>query len=126
MGTELDVFPARRTTRWQNWNPDASQGQRFFRGDNPPSGAIINYYLAEAPAEGRGPDAGVKIRVDDADGNLVREWTERERVAGVNRANWNLSHEGPAPVALRSLGPERLLPPLRWWRPAGTAPAPTP
>ena len=98
MGTELDVFPARRTTRWQNWNPDASQGQRFFRGDNPPSGAIINYYLAEAPAEGRGPDAGVKIRVDDADGNLVREWTEREPVAGVNRANWNLSHEGPRPL----------------------------
>jgi hypothetical protein len=60
-------------------------GDNIFYGENPPDGAIIDYWLREA-------DAAPSIRVLDGNGSLVRELgptTER----GINRIVWDLRHE---------------------------------
>jgi photosystem II stability/assembly factor-like uncharacterized protein len=84
-------------------------------GDNPPDGAILNYYLKSAPS---GP---VTIGIYDSGGQLVREltsvpppsepepqlnipnyWIERPHplptAAGMNRAVWDLRYTRPAPI----------------------------
>ena len=50
-------------------------------GTNPPKGAVINYYLSEAP------EAAITLRIDDADGNEVKTFKsihadEEEKAAG--------------------------------------------
>ncbi len=87
----LFVFPARRATHWQQWGSDASAGQRTYRGENPPSGALLNFYLAEKPED------SVKVRITDSNGDLVQEMPVRQVHTGVNRVTWNLRHRGPTP-----------------------------
>jgi photosystem II stability/assembly factor-like uncharacterized protein len=66
-------------------------GDTPFAGDNPPNGAIVDYWLAAAidpDAEGEAP----ALTVHDASGELVRELratTDR----GINRVVWDLRHE---------------------------------
>ncbi len=87
----LHVFSSRLATNWQQWNSDASQGQRVFRGENPAAGAYINYWLAEDP------DGPVRVRISDAEGNEVQTFTHEDAKAGVNRALWTMRHSGPRP-----------------------------
>lgn len=89
---ELYLFPVNRATWWNSWNSDASQGQGEFEGDNPPDGAAIDFYLDEAP------EGAVTIRITDGDGELVQEFEHEDATAGVNRAYWNLRHQGPPPA----------------------------
>jgi photosystem II stability/assembly factor-like uncharacterized protein len=84
-------------------------------GLNPPLGAIVYYYLKNAPAKGQ----EITLEVLDAQGKLVRkysnipkkeaaqpgEWPEQEKAsdllpaeAGANRFNWNLRFESPVQV----------------------------
>ncbi|MFQ5536830.1 MAG: hypothetical protein ACE5GJ_05195 [Gemmatimonadota bacterium] len=86
------LFPIRTATHWQMTNPDASQGQRSYRADNPPAGAMIRFYL---PAEGE-EASGVEIR--DASGAMVVTLPVKEAHAGVNQVVWNLRHKGPDPI----------------------------
>ncbi len=90
--------------------------RRLPVGDNPPAGAVIDYYLATKPAAGE----EVTLEVLGADGKSVRrltnlrphdvieqpqEWTDREKmddvlpdVAGANRFVWDLRSESPAQI----------------------------
>jgi photosystem II stability/assembly factor-like uncharacterized protein len=76
-------------------------------GTNPPNGAVITYWLKEAPA---GP---LTLRVRDAAGRLVRELSSEPpatagpgptpeprlpKAAGMNRFVWNLRHTGARAV----------------------------
>ncbi len=63
------------------------RGDMSFRGENPPAGAIIDYYLREKP----GSDEDITITVHDQGGaeiNRVRPDTD----AGLNRVTWNLRY----------------------------------
>lgn len=65
----------------------AHTGNMFFAGENPPEGAIIDYWL--------GADAGdVEITVHDASGAQVAS-ARAGAEAGMNRALWNLRHGDP-------------------------------
>ncbi|MDH5759467.1 MAG: hypothetical protein OEZ65_07740 [Gemmatimonadota bacterium] len=86
------LFTVRRATRWQIANRDSNQGQRVFRGENPAQGAILRYYLSEAPA------APLKMTITDMRGQTVRTLRLRGAGAGVNEAEWDLRHEGPAAI----------------------------
>lgn len=88
---DMHFFPVRTATWWTQWNSDASQGQRSFRGQNPADGAWLNFWLGETP------DGPVKIKITDAAGDAVTEITHREPAEGFNRAIWNLRHAGPTP-----------------------------
>ena len=60
----------------------AHAGDMIFRGENPPNGAIVDYWLG---AEG----SAVALSVHDASGGLVQTLTPT-RARGVNRVVWNL------------------------------------
>lgn len=67
-------------------------------GQNPPNGAVIDFYLADAPEE----DEEIALEVLASDGSLVRRYStdpdadagdERlQAEAGMNRHVWNLRH----------------------------------
>ena len=92
--------------------PDAIE-RRGPVGDNPPMGAIIDYYFKEAPKE------EVKLEILDANGKLVRRFSSRQKkeaeqppewpdqikeittlpaAAGMNRYAWNLRWESPVKI----------------------------
>ncbi len=91
MSKDLHVFSARTATWWNNWNSDASQGQRVFYGENPAAGAYINFWLGEDP---EGP---VNVTIADSAGNTVQSFPVQDAKAGVNRAVWSLRQAGPQP-----------------------------
>jgi photosystem II stability/assembly factor-like uncharacterized protein len=64
----------------------AHTGDMFYRGENPPNGAIIDYWLGDAMDSG-----AVAITVLDASGQQVAS-VRPSRTAGINRAIWNLRH----------------------------------
>jgi photosystem II stability/assembly factor-like uncharacterized protein len=90
--------------------------RRLPVGDNPPAGAVIDYYLKAKPAE----NEVITLEVLTADGKLVRritnhrpsdgaeqpeEWTDREKpadqipdAAGANRFAWDLRWEDPEKI----------------------------
>ena len=90
--------------------------RRLPVGDNPPPGAIIDYYLPGKPAE----TDEIALEVLSLDGKLIRrlsnhrpanvteqpeEWTDREKPAevipdeaGANRFAWDLRYADPTPI----------------------------
>ena len=91
-------------------------------GDNPPPGAIIDYYFRAAPAE------EVRLEIFDPAGRLVRSLSSREKkedeqppewpdqvrevttipaAAGMNRYAWNFHGRLPAQVPRVAVHPSR-------------------
>ncbi|HEY2548858.1 MAG TPA: hypothetical protein VGI46_22465, partial [Candidatus Acidoferrum sp.] len=95
-------------TREGHMNP-----RRYPIGENPPSGAILYYYLKEAPKE------PAKLELLDANGKVIRSFTSEEKKtdtgpdegerdlpvehipakAGLNLFVWDLRYEQPAKVS---------------------------
>jgi photosystem II stability/assembly factor-like uncharacterized protein len=71
------------------------EGDKLFRGANPPYGAIITYYLKEKLDSA----AVLKLEVLDAAGTVVREIRRPAppRNAGLNRIAWDLAYDPPRP-----------------------------
>ncbi|MBI2074164.1 MAG: hypothetical protein HYT81_14210, partial [Gemmatimonadetes bacterium] len=67
----------------------AHSGDMIFRGQNPPAGAIIDYYLRE-PADSSGPAAPVVTILDSRGREVAR--VPASAKAGVNRIVWNLRY----------------------------------
>ncbi|GMV06580.1 MAG: hypothetical protein AMXMBFR53_28560 [Gemmatimonadota bacterium] len=86
------LFTVRTATRWQIANKDANLGQREWVGANPEQGAIVRYYLKEAPTR------PLTLEISDARGEVISTSTLRGAKAGVNETSWNLRHEGAAPI----------------------------
>jgi photosystem II stability/assembly factor-like uncharacterized protein len=88
---DAHVFDVRPATAWAT---DITQarglgGAKHFRGQNPPGGAGISYYLKSVPS------GDVKITITDRAGRFVRDMTGSKEV-GLNRVQWNLE-AGPTP-----------------------------
>jgi hypothetical protein len=66
-------------------DPYAHAGDMIFRGQNPPAGAIIDYYLRD------GTPQEVKLTVHDAAGNLVTAIAPTT-LRGINRVVWDLRY----------------------------------
>jgi photosystem II stability/assembly factor-like uncharacterized protein len=69
----------------------AHTGDMFFRGQNPPDGAIIDYWLGAAK-----DSTAVAITVHDGAGREISSVTPT-RQAGINRVLWDLRHARIAP-----------------------------
>lgn len=109
-GEEAHLFTPNTAfrTREGHFNP-----RRYPIGENPPSGAILYYYLKDAPKE------PAKLEILDADGKVVRSFSSEEKKiegapdegerddpiehipakAGLNLFVWDLRYEKPAKVA---------------------------
>jgi hypothetical protein len=93
LASELHLFDLRPATTWRiydNRRDHAGPGHKFFIGQNPPYGAIVNYYLRAKPAE----KEKVKITVEDTEGKKIRE-LEGTKDSGINRIAWDLRYGPP-------------------------------
>ena len=77
-------------------------GDMHFAGQNPPFGAVIDYYLRD-----KVDSDAISITIHDGAGNEINSVRTKD-TAGVNRVTWNLRHAniGPAmPVSGTNRGP---------------------
>lgn len=82
----FSVAPAYQI-RYANLKPHT--GDLFFRGENPPNGAVIDFWVAKT-------DTVVELTIHDAQGQLVQRIPPtrgRGVMRGVNRVVWNLRGE---------------------------------
>ncbi|MGH7471108.1 MAG: VPS10 domain-containing protein [Longimicrobiales bacterium] len=90
LNSAAQLFEPRPTVRWQNWNRDANRGSKTFVAENPPNGALFYYYVKSAPPQ------SITFTISDAGGRVIRTLQQAGARAGVNRAVWDLRHDGPA------------------------------
>lgn len=90
---DMFLFDVRQATRYQMWGKDSNLGQKTFAAQNPPSGALIDYYLK---ADVNGP---IVITVADKNGKIIRTIRSDANKAGVNRVVWDLRYDPPTPAA---------------------------
>ena len=99
LDADLHAFDIRPATSWRMYGHKGNTGHKFFIAKNPPSGALISFYLKSKPDE----KEPVKITITDKDGKAVRELKcpspaagfgnpGCEPKAGVNRVNWDLRY----------------------------------
>jgi photosystem II stability/assembly factor-like uncharacterized protein len=89
LSADAHVFDIRPATAWLNDVQKAItvEGARNFRGQNPPRGAAISYWLKSSPT----PE--VRITIGDVTGREIRV-IEAPREAGLNRVQWDLTLAG--------------------------------
>lgn len=102
----FDVRPAYRfATRMTRYGI----GDKPFRGQNPPNGALLTYFLKDKPDD----KTPVKMQIFDATNKMIVELKTLPKDKGLNRTAWNLSQEGtrprrpPTPEQLEFQGPPR-------------------
>nr|MDP2498551.1 hypothetical protein [Candidatus Palauibacterales bacterium] len=93
LSSDAHVFSIRRARQIRRADVTGHKGDMVFRGENPPVGAIVDYWLGEAT----GAD-DVRLEVMDSGGDVVRE-LEPDTARGVNRVVWDLRHEPLASAA---------------------------
>jgi len=138
VGGEGGLFPVRDAWWYVPYQPGQAPtrpelGTDDFTSDNPPHGALLTYYLREAPTTARearqaeekalrdrGGDTPfpgydrlraeaieqgpkVLVAIADAAGKTVR-WIEGPAKAGLHRINWDLRGPSPEPVDLNPPG----------------------
>ncbi len=86
---ELHIYSPRITYRWQISRMDASQGQREYRAENPPYGAMVTFTAPKVT------DDTAKVMITDSRGKQVREMKVTDIGKGLNRFAWDLRHDGP-------------------------------
>lgn len=92
--SDATLFDIRPAFRWTTWSKDGNLGQKRWAGENPPTGALITYYLAKQPA------VAVDISITDSQGKVVRRLRRVSDEAGINRTVWDLRYD----AALGGLG----------------------
>jgi len=80
---DMYLFKSRTATKWQNVSLGRQQSFFKFRGENPPSGAFIHFYLKAAP------QSGVQITIEDITGRHKHTFSVGGK-AGINKARWNM------------------------------------
>ncbi len=81
------LFDQRVATQWMNISRGGSRGQFLFRGENPPRGAMISYYLGEGAKD-------AKLTIADWKGEL-RKTFELKGKPGINKHLWNFQFDPP-------------------------------
>jgi len=97
LSSEAYLFENNRpATRWLRISRGGyGRGSLFFRGENPPTGAMINYYIKDKPA---GP---VTIEITDVTGLSKTTFTIDNAASGINRLMWDLRFD-PAPQQVQA------------------------
>jgi photosystem II stability/assembly factor-like uncharacterized protein len=86
MKTDAQLLDIRSATAWINDIQRAVlvEGAKNFRGQNPPRGAAISYWLKSTPA------GAVRVTISDITGREIRS-VEGTSAAGLNRVRWDLT-----------------------------------
>lgn len=84
------LFSIRPANIFQYWEDYSYRGQDYWTGENPPDGAIIDYYLGAAAPSAR-------LTITNAAGKVVRTLEGPTEPGVVHRVVWDLRYE-PAPA----------------------------
>ena len=100
MDNKAQLVDIRDTYRFNSRESIKTDGASNNSGQNPPDGAIINYFLPDKVA------GEISIEIKDKNGELLRTVNARNN-KGVNRAVWNLRYESTFRPKLRVQPPGR-------------------
>jgi len=81
--SDAHLFESRPATKWLNISRGGSRGHLYYRGENPTSNAVINYYI------GANPTGSVEFKISDITGDLTRSFTFNAQ-SGINRFEWDM------------------------------------
>lgn len=95
LASEAALFAPRAAYRFRSVESPRAAVYDPVVGQNPPSGASINYWLKSEPKD------SVTLEVLDGSGTVVRKLTPT-KTAGINRVWWNLAFESSKRVTLRT------------------------
>ncbi len=84
--SDAHLFDTRTATQWLGVSRGGSRGSFYFRGENPPSEAVLNFYLKDTPS------GKIQLEISDIGGELKRA-VELEGAAGINQYRWNMSFD---------------------------------
>jgi photosystem II stability/assembly factor-like uncharacterized protein len=93
LSSEASLFNIEPAEQIRYTNLKAHTGDMVFRGENPPNGAIIDYWLGAKSED-------ITLAVHDGAGRLVRQ-LRPTTARGINRVVWNLRH---ADLPVRATG----------------------
>jgi photosystem II stability/assembly factor-like uncharacterized protein len=99
LGQDAVVFePGRPGTRWLRLSRGGySRGDLFFKGENPPEGALIHFYLKAKPAQ------PATLEIADVTGTLKTTYILDAAEPGINRVAWDLRFD-PTPAVVTTMG----------------------
>ncbi len=108
-----ELLPPRVTYRFRTRGAPMAQPDVPATGTNPPSGALLHYWIPEAASAATAPGADPEsqglatIRVRNAGGNLIRTLDDLPAAPGLHRTTWDLRHEPTTQVRLLTKPDER-------------------
>ncbi len=96
--SSFHLFSIQPAIMYHRSNFDGSDEPGHYSAPNPPSGALIDYYLKHSlkpsKKEKKAHETPVKIVIKDSNGKIVNTLYGPAK-PGVNRFAWNLSYKGP-------------------------------
>jgi hypothetical protein len=109
LASTIALIPSRPAEQRIEGSGGWAEGNATFYGDNPPDGAVINYYQKARHVIGR-----MKLEILDASGKVVDELPTSKR-RGLNRVVWSMRTKPPMVPPAASLAPasttgERFMP----------------
>ena len=92
VGQDAHLFEVGKPgTRWLRVQRGGyGRGDLFFKGENPPDGALVHYFLKAAPA------AAATLEISDPTGTAKTTYILDDAKAGINRLAWDLRFDPPA------------------------------
>ena len=92
LGQDAALFePAKPGTRWLRIQRGGyGRGDLFFKGENPPEGALINYYLKARAG------SSATLEISDPAGSLKTTYLLEGAEPGIGRIAWDLRFDPPA------------------------------
>ena len=85
--SSANLFDQRIATKWLDISRGGSRGQFVFKGENPPRGAMISYYLGAKAAD-------AKLSISDWAGEQ-KMTVELKGHSGINKHLWNFEFPSP-------------------------------
>ena len=103
LGQDAAVFdPGKPGTRWLRIQRGGyGRGDLFFKGENPPEGALLNFYLKAKPESTGSP---ATLEVADLAGPLKTTYILDEAGPGINRVVWDLRFDPPSATTQTLVG----------------------
>jgi hypothetical protein len=87
LSSKVHLFDQRQATQWISLSRGGSRGQFLFRGENPPRGALLHYYL------GTGAEKPI-LEIAAMDGGTTFT-AELEAKSGIGRYTWGFRFNPP-------------------------------
>ena len=112
------LLPLRAAYRFRKIATPTGPTNSLVGGEDPPLAATINFAISEMPKDSTARDS-VRFRVYDASGATIRTFASAPPQRGLNRALWDLRHNGPRKAKLRAcagLASARTVGPRSRWR----------